>query len=163
MRNVLIMNLLVRMILAMINIYIENDMYCDKSIHFYLYEENYVQCPFCYNQIQKSNAKKYSCCEKMTLINDNTAIICNKCGTLIQCLPCNEYIDFYENMYKLKRKAVYNRKYHLQNRITNLCLLNNITISYKDRQKILDIFKIIGYVIPIIIIQISYTVRILIF
>ena len=25
------------------------------------------------------------------------------------------FIDFYENMYKMKRKSVYHRKYHIEN------------------------------------------------
>ena len=32
----------------------------------------------------------------------------------------NGYIDFHENMYKIKRKSIYNRKYHILNHIENL-------------------------------------------
>ena len=31
-----------------------------------------------------------------------------------------EYVDFYENKYRMKRKSVYHRKYHINNVLTDL-------------------------------------------
>lgn len=125
-------------------------MYCDKSVHFYLKQENYIECPFCYKQIQNSNPIKSTCCNNMEITNNSSCFICKQCASVHEYQTAREYIDFYENRYRIKRKSVYNRKYHLQNKIRSLVELNNIQISYGDQQKILDIFKTIDKILPIV-------------
>ena len=125
-------------------------MYCNEQAHYYLNEYDYAECPFCYKRIQNSNPIKFTCCNNMEITNNRSCFICKQCASVHEYETAREYIDFHENRYRIKRKSVYNRKYHLQNKITNLCITNNISISYKDKQKILDVFKIIDDVIPII-------------
>ena len=45
----------------------------------------------------------------------------------------------YENMYKMKSKSVYNRKYHINNLMIKLCELNYIKVH--DNSKLMPIFK----------------------
>ena len=125
-------------------------MYCDKSVHFYLNQENYIERPFCYKQIQNSNPIKSTCCNNMEITNNGSCFICKQCSSVHGYQTARGYIDFYENRYRIKRKSVYNRKYHLQNKIRSLVELNNIQISYSDQQKILDIFKTIDKILPIV-------------
>ena len=47
-------------------------------------------------------------------------LVCKNCGQLIGYKVVNEYVDFRENLYRMRRKSVYNRKYHLQNIINEL-------------------------------------------
>lgn len=125
-------------------------MYCNKFIHFHLKEENFIECPFCYEIIQNSNPQTYKCCDDTNITNDASCLICKNCASVHGYQPVKEYIDFYENRYRIKRKSVYNRKYQLQNKIRSLVELNNIQISYSDQQKILDIFKTIDKILPIV-------------
>lgn len=86
----------------------------------------------------------------MEITNNSSCFICKQCASVHEYQTAREYIDFYENRYRIKRKSVYNRKYHLQNKIRSLVELNNIQISYSDQQKILDIFKTIDKILPIV-------------
>lgn len=125
-------------------------MYCDKSVHFYLNQENYIECPFCYKQIQNSNPIKSTCCNNMEITNNGSCFICKQCSSVHGYQTAREYIDFYENRYRIKRKSVYNRKYHLQNKIISLVELNNIQIPYHTHKKIFDIFAVIDRVLPMV-------------
>ena len=60
----------------------------------------------------------------------------------------NEYVDFYENRHRIKRKSVYHRKYHILNVINDIAHDNNIQVGYYNREKILRIFRLIDQVIP---------------
>ena len=86
----------------------------------------------------------------MDITNNSSCFICKQCASVHKYQTATEYIDFYENRYKIKRKSVYNRKYHLQNKIRSLVELNNVQISYSDQQKILDMFKTIDKILPIV-------------
>ena len=60
----------------------------------------------------------------------------------------DEYVDFYENRHRIKRKSVYHRKYHILNVINDIAHDNNIQVGYYNREKILRIFRLIDQVIP---------------
>ena len=69
-------------------------------------------------------------------IDDNGSNICKVCGTVNGYQGANEYTNFHENMYKIVKKSVYGRKYHLENVINK----NGITLSYHDVDKKLSDF-----------------------
>ena len=82
----------------------------------------------------------------MDLIIDVGRNICKECGVVNGYDAVPEYIDFYENKYKMRRNSVYIRKYHIVNTINDIAQDNNIQISNHDRNKILRIFqKLIRY------------------
>ena len=87
-------------------------MYCNESIHFHFKEASYIECPFCYKQIQNPNPQTYKSCDNMNISNNN-CLVCKSCGTVKGYKPVKEFIDFYENRYRIKRKSVYHRKYHI--------------------------------------------------
>ena len=85
-------------------------MNCNIELHESLIELGDIVCPFCNNKLD-SNEKpqdyllKYdSCIDRQDIINDNSMIVCRTCGTVQGYEVVKEYIDFYENRHKLKRK-----------------------------------------------------------
>ena len=81
----------------------------------------------------------------MRLIKDNL-LVCKNCGQVHDYLTADEYVDFYENRYRIKRKSVYHRKYHIINVMDNIAQINGIQIGYYNRENILRIFKLIDNV-----------------
>ena len=83
----------------------------------------------------------------MRLIKDGF-IVCKNYGQIHDYLTADDYVDFYENRHRIKRKSVYHRKYHILNVINNIADDNNIQVGYYNREKILRIFRLIDQVIP---------------
>ena len=52
-----------------------------------------------------------------------------------------EYVDFHENKYKTVKKSVYQRKYHLENLINDICSKYKLQISVRDLTKIYEILE----------------------
>ena len=83
----------------------------------------------------------------MRLIKDNF-LVCKNCGQVHDDLTADEFVDFYENRYRIKRKSVYNRKYHITNVMDNIAQINGIQLGHYKRENILTIFKLIDNVTP---------------
>ena len=87
---------------------------CGEIIHNEL-SSTEVFCPFCNVQISEPTVKKEKpCCRRMYVIFDNLNV-CKNCGTIHGAPVIYDYIDFYQNMYKIKKKSIHRRKYHIQN------------------------------------------------
>ena len=91
-------------------------------------------CLGCLNDSLKNDnneieAKDYTLCEcGHKKENIDNAIICTHCGLHYGYDYANEFVDFYENMYKIKRKSIYHRKYHIDNTLAKF----NLTRTEKD-------------------------------
>ena len=75
---------------------------CEK-IHMYLLnEENKVQCPFCDEilYLVKSIATKR---RELPNITNNYKIVRANCGFMFGYKTVNEFVDFYENMYRIRK------------------------------------------------------------
>ena len=116
---------------------------CTEEIHqMLIQEENAINCIFCCKQIQDpGKPKRCFCCSNMKLVKDGY-LVCINCGQVHDYLTANEYIDFYENRYRIKRKSVYHRKYHIINVMNDIAQTNGIQIGYYNRENILRIFKL---------------------
>ena len=79
---------------------------CTEEIHqMLIQEEDAVICVFCSKQIQDPDKpKRYFCCKNMKLIKDKL-LVCKNCGQVHDYLTADEYVDFYENRHKMKRKV----------------------------------------------------------
>ena len=113
-------------------------------------EEGYVQCPFCDEQLVKNEHVMRvveSCCNEPNIQINDKMIVCINCGSVQGYEYANEYIDFHDNKYKMRRKSVYIRKYHILNVINDITQKNNIQIG-NNREKILRIFALINKVLP---------------
>jgi len=64
------------------------------------------------------------------------AHICRNCGIVNSYDIASEYIDFHERKYKVVKKLVYQRKYHLENVINDICCKYKLQIPVSDLTKI---------------------------
>ena len=126
-------------------------MNCDIDLHEGLIELGDIVCPFCDLQLidveqklQDCTAKYYLCCGCQEIINNNGMIVCRSCGIVQGYAVAKEYINFYENRHKFKRKSVYHRKYHVNNVLFNIQDKYGIVLTYQERIKIKKIFSEIG-------------------
>ena len=122
-------------------------MNCNQDLHQGLIQDGEVICPFCCKQLQDPSTVQEHCCDNEDIISDLGYLICLNCGQVHGPDIVPEYIDFYENMHKIRRKSIYQRKYHLENVITNICLKERIEITRCQIQLICRIFDEIGRVL----------------
>ena len=123
-------------------------MNCDLEIHkgFKDFEES---CPFCYEQFENRQPIEHErCCDNQDIIADRGYSVCKNCGQVAGYKFVNEYVDFRENLYRFRKKSVYNRKYHLKNIIDDLSAASIICINYRQREKIHHIFARINKILP---------------
>ena len=60
-------------------------------------------------------SKVESCRDDMNLIKDNGVKVYQTSGVVNGYDFVNRYFDFYENIYRIRRKSIYHRKYHVEN------------------------------------------------
>ena len=104
-------------------------MSCNSVIHDELKNTEETTCPFCGKQlVNVENFKKVieSCCSKQEIINDNGMNVCKNCGLVQYYNYHKDYIDFNENKYKIRKKSVYIRKYHIDNVLNSISSENRI-------------------------------------
>lgn len=106
-----------------------------------------ICCPFCNEKLQAYTVENDTCCDMTDIITDHGMRVCLSCGSVVSQIFENEYIDFYENMYKIRRKSVYHRNYHIENTIDNICVNNKIQIQSNDKYKIYRIFQEIAKIL----------------
>ena len=133
------------LIIMMNNIY---KMFCNSDLHNELINMDEGICPFCENILIEGYKMVELCCSKQNMANKNGMNVCLNCGLVHSCEHVIGYLDFYENMYKIHKKSIYKRKYHIENTLNSICYENKITLTYKQRDKIYKTFEIIGSVIP---------------
>ena len=131
-------------------------MNCNKELHDELKESGDIVCPFCDQKLEDSNekpqdrlAKYYLCCDNQYIINDDGMLACLSCGIVQGYKSSVEYVNFYENRHKLKRKSVYHREYHINNILLDIEEKYNIEVSYHQKCKIDRVFTEIGNVITL--------------
>ena len=128
-------------------------MNCEIGLHEGLIKLREIVCPFCKRTLedekpQDRSVKYYLCCDCQDIINDNGKIVCRSCGVVQGYKTAREYVDFYENRYRMRRKSVYHRKYHINNILMDISTKHNITFSVEQKNKIMRIFSEIGKILP---------------
>ena len=130
-------------------------MNCDMELHEGLIELGDVVCPFCKRTLEDSDEKprdsslKYDlCCDCQDIINNDGMIVCRSCGIVQGYEPAREFIDFYDNRHRIRRKSVYHRKYHINDILMRISMNHKIEISVENRTKIMRIFSEIGKILP---------------
>ena len=81
----------------------------------------------------------------MKLVEDGY-LVCKNCGQVHDYLRADEFVDFYENRHRIRKKCVYHRKYNILNVIKDIAQKNNIQIGYYNRENILRIVRLIDQV-----------------
>ena len=85
-----------------------------KNVHMYfLNEENQAECPFCDEQLEEIKSVEIGCCGRPNITIDGFKQVCTNCGSVHGYRSANEFVDFYENLHRIRRKSVYHRKYHI--------------------------------------------------
>ena len=130
-------------------------MNCDMELHEGLIELGDVVCPFCKRTLEDSDEKprdsslKYDlCCDCQDIINNDGMNVCRSCGIVQGYEPAREFIDFYDNRHRIRRKSVYHRKYHINDILMRISMNHKIEISVENRTKIMRIFSEIGKILP---------------
>ena len=122
-------------------------MECNKQIHSELMTMNVSECPFCDQLLKEGDKLVDQCCDKQDILEDAYSTVCQNCGT--QSYKCiSNYIDFYENMFRIRRRSTYNRKYHIDNVLNDICYKHRINLTHTQIDKIHELFRVIGNVIP---------------
>ena len=71
--------------------------------------------PFYYKQLNEYvKQETESCCETHNILNETGTLVCGNCGQIEGYKTVNEYLNFYENLHKIKKKSVYHRKCHIE-------------------------------------------------
>ena len=123
-------------------------MNCDFGIHEGIRDMGEVIGPFCDDQIDDIVKKDNTCFFEQEIINDKGKLVCKNCGKVDSYGIIDEYVDFYENRYRMRRKSIYNQKYHIEDILNPITYTNRIEIDCKYRQKVHNIFNQIDKVLP---------------
>ena len=128
-------------------------MNCEIGIHEAFIELKQNICPFCKQPLEDEKKcdiieEYYLCCDCREIIINNGYIVCKNCGIVQGYKKAKEFINFYENLYRIRRKSVYHRKYHLNNILMDISTKHNITFSVEQKNKIMRIFSEIGKILP---------------
>ena len=75
-------------------------------------------CPFCDTMLQdisvehNNESVKHSniCCDKRDTYNEEGVNVCTNCGSVHGYDQVNEFIDFHNDMYKIRRKSIYEKE-----------------------------------------------------
>ena len=88
------------------------------------------------------------CCENQNIRDISGQLTCIHCGQVIGEDFKTEYINFHANLFKIYKKTVYNRKYHLSHTLDKIILQCKVPISCSNSFKIHKIFVEINKILP---------------
>ena len=126
---------------------------CEIGIHEAFIELKQNICPFCKQSLEDEKKcdiieEYYLCCDCREIVINNGFSVCKNCGIVQGYKTAREYVDFYENRHRMRRKSIYHRKYHLNNILMDIGIKYNITFSVEQKNKIMRIFSEIGKILP---------------
>ena len=126
---------------------------CEIGIHEAFIELKQNICPFCKQPLEDEKKcdiieEYYLCCDCREIVINNGYIVCKNCGIVQGYKKAKEFINFYENLYRFRRKSIYHRKYHINNILMDIGTEYNLTFSVKQKNKIMRIFSEIGKILP---------------
>lgn len=117
-------------------------MECNKEIHDSLLTMGESICYSCGLLLDKGN-NTYQCCDNADISDIEVQSICTSCGLVLNSTFISEYIDYYKDSYRIYRKSIYHRSYHIQNTLNSICIDNKILMTSKQQNKICKIFNVI--------------------
>ena len=125
---------------------------CEIGIHEAFIELKQNICPFCKQPLEDEKKcdiieEYYLCCDCREIVINNGYIVCKNCGIVQGYKKAKEFINFYENLYRIRRKSVYHRKYHLNNILMDISTKHKMTFSVERKNKIMRIFSEIGVIL----------------
>ena len=101
-------------------------------------------CPFGDQQLVVVVKVVESCCSGPnieTVDGMNTCMnTCMNCGLVDGYDYAKEYFNFYDNMYRMRKKSIYHRKYHIYNVTNSISFKNNIQLTHEQMNQIHKVF-----------------------
>ena len=112
-------------------------MTCNIALHDEFLNIGEIICPFCYIKLYEIKYEKNICCSEQDMNGKNT---CINCGVVNSDIYAIEYVNFYDNIHRIRKKSVYHRKYHIENVLDGILSNNNIQLTYHQREQIYKVF-----------------------
>ena len=116
---------------------------CEDLLHNDLIAMGESVCFLCDNLLDAGNINIEDCCSEPNIEADGI-IVCTNCGCVRSSCYDSEFIDFYKNVYKIERKSIYYRKYHIENTLNILKLRIGLELTYHQRNRVYKVFDLIG-------------------
>ena len=123
---------------------------CNTQIHDELKIMEESTCPFCDQQLVEVDEAVEPCCGEQNMKNIDGMNTCVNCGSILGYVFVDKRIDLYENMYKIRKKSVYCRKYHIENVMNSISFENSTELTHSQRDRIYKVFVEIGTIIPLV-------------
>ena len=110
----------------------------------------YDFCIYCNHHKETTNDEPSMpyCCENQNIRDISSQLTCIHCGQVVAEDFKTEYINFQANLFKIYKKTVFNRKYHLSHTLDQIILKNKVEISCSTNFKIPKIFVEISKILP---------------
>ena len=115
-------------------------MNCNSQIHDELKNMEECTCPYCDQLLVEVNKVVEPCCGEQELEIIDGMNTCINCGLVHGYCCATESFNFYENLHRIRRKSVYNRKYHIQNVLDSISFNNDVCLTHKQREQIRKLF-----------------------
>ena len=119
---------------------------CEELIHRELLDIGESICFLCDELLDEGNTVIEQCCDTPN-IEAIGVIVCLNCGCVMSSCYDSKFIDFYQNIYKIKRKSIYYRKYHIENTLNSLQLDKGLVLTHNQRNRIYKVFNLIGTIL----------------
>lgn len=119
---------------------------CEELVHNDLLAMGESVCFICDELLDRGNIDIEECCDKPN-IEAKGIILCTNCGCVRSSCFDSEFIDFYKNVYKIKRKSISYRKYHIENVLNGLQLNKGLVLTYNQRNRVYKVFDVIGTIL----------------
>ena len=75
-------------------------------------------------------------------------LVCINCGQVHDYLTADEYVDFYENRHKIRKRSVYHRKYHIINVMNDIAQIEieliQVYSSHKNKEDVKLLQSVVG-------------------
>lgn len=123
---------------------------CDIEIHNDLINMEKFMCPFCDQHLVEIKSTPTQCCSNQDIQSIEGIMVCIQCGSVQDSEIVSEPVDFYQDMYKLRRKSVYMRKYRIENVLNDICFKHGIALTHDQRKRIYKIFDLIDTILPLV-------------
>ena len=120
---------------------------CNSQIHDELKNTGESICPCCDRLLVEVNKVVETCCDEQELENINCKNTCVNCGLVHGDVCVAGYIDFYDNIHRIRQKSVYHRKYHIDNVMNSISFENNIKLTHHQRERIYKVFNEINSIL----------------
>ena len=122
-------------------------MCCNYQIHDELKTMEESTCHFCGQLLEEGDKADEPCCGKKDIETVDGMNVCVNCGS-VHCFDyVAEYVDFFGNIQKIRRKSIYHRKYHIENVLNSISCENNFQLTFGQREQIYKVFAAIDSVL----------------